>query len=555
MSDDRGHGQAKEKQEIKEGKQEKHWPKVRRVFAVIGMVYFVLLGVIYLAVFIEAIIVGYLSRIGIAVGSIFFLYMVIGTSLPTIRKDLAKKIKWINAGVIVAIIAAVAAVVLWPDSGGAWRTYRFDEDLAKIEAARAVPDEENAAIRYDRVLSRIDMNDRSELSLGEGVSEYVLREPWTKAEYPEASEWLDGYSEVISRLLLIGRMDKCRWPVRGDFLADYTVEPKKLRQCLQLLIAAGNRDIGEGLFNRGLGKYFCALRMAEHQYQQPDVINLYLGFDFEGAALRAISRLLVEHKLSATELYLIENHLPRGENQWETDWQRILEVKKLRYKNRMGAVYEVSGEGKVRFGSSRSPWDEDVKKLGRMDRLRRLYWLINMPWDPAGARTMADKVFAKFYRTSYKAYIPFPYEKVPVPFLSLENVSKLISNWYRAMTEMFFVEMSEGTMSHRIYLRHIARQRGVIVLLALSKYKNKYGNWPESINDVAGLVHTDAFIDPLNKQGFVYRLEGDGFRLYSAGFNGVDEEGVRECGNWLEEGRADDISIWPRQVNKKGKDK
>ncbi|MHC4486925.1 MAG: hypothetical protein ACYS4T_17240 [Planctomycetota bacterium] len=104
---------------------------------------------------------------------------------------------------------------------------------------------------------------------------------------------------------------------------------------------------------------------------------------------------------------------------------------------------------------------------------------------------------------------------------------------------------AEGTYYklHDLYLRTDAEQRGTLLIIALRRYKNENGRWPEGLDEVKGLAAEEVFVDPINGDSFVYKLTEDNFTLYSRGKNNVDEGGKRKGG-------SDDWLIWPPKGSK-----
>jgi hypothetical protein len=103
---------------------------------------------------------------------------------------------------------------------------------------------------------------------------------------------------------------------------------------------------------------------------------------------------------------------------------------------------------------------------------------------------------------------------------------------------------------HDIYLRTIADKRGCQIIIALRRYKNKYGHWPESLEDVKDLVPAEVLVDPINGGSFVYKLTDDNFTLYSKGKNNIDENGQYNS-TWDPNTRQrivkqDDFLFWPK---------
>ena len=91
---------------------------------------------------------------------------------------------------------------------------------------------------------------------------------------------------------------------------------------------------------------------------------------------------------------------------------------------------------------------------------------------------------------------------------------------------------------HDLYLRTIAEQRGSQLIIALRRYKNKTGHWPETLDEIKALAPAEILVDPFNNGSFVYKLTDDSFMLYSKGKNNIDEDGKYRRG-------LDDWPIWP----------
>jgi len=91
-------------------------------------------------------------------------------------------------------------------------------------------------------------------------------------------------------------------------------------------------------------------------------------------------------------------------------------------------------------------------------------------------------------------------------------------------------------MARRQYHELIARSRGLHVLVALRRYKNKHARWPDSLDQIKAQVPAEMFIDPFGNP-LAYKLTKDTFTLYSKGPNKIDENGKRR-------NDCDDCPIW-----------
>jgi hypothetical protein len=91
-----------------------------------------------------------------------------------------------------------------------------------------------------------------------------------------------------------------------------------------------------------------------------------------------------------------------------------------------------------------------------------------------------------------------------------------------------------------IYLRLEAARRAIQIFIALRRYKEKAGTWPETLEQIEPKLSEQMLIDPQNNGPFIYKLDGDDFIFYSKGPNNIDEGGSKS-------GSADDWLLWPRK--------
>jgi hypothetical protein len=515
-----------------------------RFFRVFSLV----LAFCYVLLFILIVRTGYLSWFGILVG---VAYVAPGFFSPIVglagRKRLEAFLGWLNIGAPLLLALAVSAALIWPDGDrdGAWRPYRFQEELAAIEAERAVPDPENAARRYESVFALMDIDDAPDfLFRGNSLREEFAKQPWRGEDHPQAAEWLDSHAKVIDELLAIGRMEQCRWPVQADRYDEYTVPYEKLRWSVQLLMAAGNRDLGEGRVAAALAKYFCTLRIADHRRQQPSMVDSMTGFSSERDALQMIRYVLVRSDLSDEDIAQIAGHLPPAADPWPQEWERLLEFEKLQYMNLLGRLYEVDDEGNTRFASRIVISARDEQEHRNPIRMPRVYWLLSMPRDPRAVRGIVDRHFATFADRVAAADLPQTCRAAP---LLLNETVHMACNSYRWWAEMAFFN-EDAYWGHRRWLvPGITVRRGTWLVLGLRRYRDAHGAWPTTLDAVSPYVPAEAFLDPAGDGAFVYAVEGDEFKLYGKGFNRIDEGGrhgyVRSLGR-----SEDDIAVWPPPV-------
>ena len=510
----------------------KKWKIVARIIGLLCVLF-------WLVIFIKILQTGYLTWIGITVGTLVivpaFLSPIFGFAG---MKRIKKVLSFFWGGMIALIILIAGVMLIWPESNDTWSPYQFDNELASFEAKRAIPDQDNAAIRYQSLFAQIDINDCPD-SLFEKdghIRNELSQHPWKGSDYPEVSKWLDFHAETLDELLNISNMEKCNWTIQVDIFDDYTVPYKPFRYCTQLIIIAGNRNLGEGRTHMAMEMSLCLLSMAQQIYQQTNKVAFMGGFYPERQAIRIINNILVNNHLSEEDIDRIINNLPTAENNWRSDITKLLELEKIRFVNIMAAQYEINEKGRIRFSTESGTLFLDKymwEHPKRTDRLRRLYRLMNMPLDPNGLGDMAEVEAAKFLHFLEQ-------DSMPDTFALIGGFFKVASNTTRWAVQAIYFDKLQYALLKKNYTSNIMLRRGTWLILGLRKYKNMHGTWPGELDMISESVPPEAFIDIINDSKFVYIREGDGFRLYGTGINHIDEGGSSS-------GSADDWLIWPRK--------
>ena len=548
--------------------QQKKWELIKRIFKCFG------LGLLVLLI-IAALIFG-------APWKVITLLLVI-LAACTVLPKWARKWFWLSAGV------AVLMLIIWvflPEDNKGWRPYTFNEELAALQAKYAVPDEENAAVIYDKLFEEMD-GDANEPEFFLQSSPSSKDEPWLSKDHPETAEWLKGQQDKISILLQAAKKDKCYFTIYADpwSFGQYMERLPKIRRCAFLLVSAGNNDIAEGRIGTGLEKYFCIIGIADHLYQQPAMIDLLVGFAIESLASTQLNRFVIESQPNGEQLEVIADSIKGQENNWESDFIGVLEYEKLFAKNTFcSTAYQVNPQGKVRlsrdpYAGMKEEWQEEVKaseiqdpeQLAAVQRmLHPTYWqrkLLKantilswffMPSTPQEAGEIIDARFEKHYAMAERGFdwSKHPHESPSV--LGKTNCDRLMFDFkYFARVTADMLEESYHRV-HDIYLRNLALRRGSRLLVAVRQYKNEKGSWPANLDAVKSLAPAECLIDPINDDSFIYKLTDDNFKLYSKGKNNIDEAGEYET-EWADDYigykvKEDDWLIWPPKSRKTKKE-
>lgn len=359
-------------------------------------------------------------------------------------------LRWWAGMALLAV--AIAMALLWLSEQLTVRS--VDRRLAAIEAARAIPDEQNAAVIYDRLMKDYG---RSQVPWGvvNNETDTTTKEAWTAAENPRLAEWIRQQQDLITGLLEAAKKEQCCFAITG-----YQETPTLGREQLNamstwvsLLLRAANNDIAEDRIDSGVQKYLAAVEIGRNIAQQPIIESSIVGMAMVSWPLARMRSFIVDGPFTNEHLRTIESVLPPVDNNWRHFSRQTLLVDNL-YRKRQNA---------------------DV--LARISRL---------------------------------------FEKKP----AASNLMTL----------------------YPVYLRLLTSGHGTLVLIALRRYKDETGRWPERLEQISASLPAHALFDPVSSGPFVYRLTDDSFTLYSTGPNRIDEHGQY----WgAERGKPDDLPIWP----------
>jgi hypothetical protein len=466
----------------------------------------------------------------------------------------ARKWFWLSVGVV------VIGLVIWvflPDRNGGWRLYTFDEELTALEAKYAIPDSENAAMIYNQLLEEY-ASTSFEPNFADCNLEYLIRhEPWSSKDYPEVAQWLQQHNNTVAKLLEASKIEKCHFSINATPYKTIERSPM-MRYWAYLLIRAANNDLGEGRIDQALEKYVAVLRMAEHLYQQPAMIDVLVGMAVEALAIRQFKRFIVTENPTEEHLSVVETVLAEIKHDWCVDLPGFLEYEKLLYKNILAVFYETNTKGQIRL--SRNPIARMQAQFPEMAP-RQTYWWRKfikantilgwflMPSMPSSLQKVAKNIDASYERLYAMADPDFDWRKEPET-ISITSLFSFPGINYRRMIKLENRMMENQLHSiHDIYVRGTAVQRGCQIMIVLRRHKNKSGYWPESLDDIKSLSPAEIFVDPINGGPFVYKLTEENFTLYSKGKNNIDEGG--EYNSHLDPNtfektiEEDDWLIWP----------
>lgn len=199
-----------------------------------------------------------------------------------------------------------------------------------------------------------------------------------------------------------------------------------------------------------------------------------------------------------------------------------------------------------------SPPDDEgnpVINSERVDRMKELWGgEASADWDavkrmsPDSARRTISS-FTHYYREIQELM------SIGYPSVSASDINSRAAAYDSAspLTNMFLPSLGRV---HTLRARSEASRRATQLSYAVHIQHARTGQWPKSLDDLAGEFGNDIRTDPFTGRPFGYRVGKDGPTIYSASENGVDDNGLHRprWGDGEEDDPAsDDFVFWPPQ--------
>lgn len=465
--------------------------------------------------------------------------------IPLVGIFVPKKIQpWVWGGLTVLLLSVWGWVHLPEQGSSQWQPYQYDGELAKIERVYLPDGIENAADRYEQVFDTygetiffFDFND-------EHMRQSTLAGPWSPETYPALNTWISEFDSAIDQLVDASKMDLCRFAIPVD-LASMKPQLQRINQFkgwTHLLIRSANRDLSTGRGRHALETLMAVPRMAQHLYQQQTLFDQAGAFHLELLGARGLESFMIDHCDDPNVLNGIEQFFAELDPHWAGNWPDILLREKLTAKNLAGLMYEINGSGQARISHNAMM----ALQTGLGYRPQRLF--LNQPimnrlaviglWLalPSNPQRLANNVDERFdhYSLLVQKGEQLPQYGLQYVWIKGLNAQSVI-DWL-AMQQVGYYWALDGQ-----FQRHLAIVNQIYIFASLKRYYLAHQRWPQTLEELDIEDAASVLVDPVCAKPFVYALTEQGFRLYSLGVNGTDDDGV----NSPKENK-DDILLWPR---------
>lgn len=438
------------------------------------------------------------------------------------------------------VLAVAIILVVWiflPEDNQGWKPFTFDDEIQALNNKYAVPDDKNAALIYDEIFANLTEKDLDP-NISEEVDDFTMENPWTAKQYPELAQWLNEKQPLIDKMQQASQLGNCFYKIEGKSILypGHMDGLSYFRKIAYLSVRKFNLHLGNNNIDKALDIISWLPKIANHLCQQPVTIDVLVGISLDGLMKSKLNYLLVSFDLSDEQLNKISTLLKQNKFSWEKHSPVIREREKLYCKQMITALMFEQKNNKFRYtrdqqASMKYFYPEGVSSDYNVDQsywIRKakkaiyiLEWVV-LPSSPYEIGNLIDNAFKECRKTqNFKSSrLKLNYKYV------LHNLAKMNFRAFEGIDQTF--------------KKYEDKYNGSLLLLAIRKYKNGNGSWPNLFKQLE--------IKNIDTSKFVYKKIDDGnFILYGIGVNKIDNGGFgRECGSKSEPGK-DDILIWPQK--------
>lgn len=500
--------------------------------------------------------------------------------------------EWVMSAVLLLIIFLIAhpkvswkkiligsgfiamAICLWlfvPEkTDGQWRPATLAETIAP--SMPESPSSDNAAILYETLFASRNWKDIYDRLEQADPNSTTLNSLWKPQDNPQLSQLLDDLTSDLQSLQEAAHKNIYYLVTLNTIENELAIS----KQCYtfmlwaKLLSASANRDAGNGNIEKGIQTYISVLKINKQLKQVPALKVFLTG---GGAQNKAICGLLLIAQGDKTDLLQIKQiKTILSENTKDIILSaKLIDSEKSSQKDMYSRVYLTNNTGQhrvnpvIKIGSGKKfdipTWQQmSPYNNGLQSRLGILLGL----WEPQPESSTVYQLIDSCFTPLYNIHNMKNPDDIDKQIRSVET------KWYLSDT---LDAIEDQTITTHRTLQHIikagkrseALKKGAILACFCREYKLQHGQWPATLKEALP-DEQNMRIDPCNGKDFLYKVEKDGFILYSAGINGIDENGEYETQGDINEAlkskqpktyykaselKYDDLMIWPPKQNKK----
>lgn len=379
--------------------------------------------------------------------------------------------------------------------------------------------------------------------------------PWSAEEFPDVARWIKANEAPMERIIEASRRPQCYLPIvpltpEEGLISAGSWLTQSLRDATRLLTVRAMLRVGQGRLDEAWEDLLAGHRLARHVSHSPMMIDGLVGLAMESMATRSQTLLIHYGDLTPEQVARMLDDLAklpveRSMGDRLVNGERFTSLDAITNMSR-NMTFQLEDGGVSRDSeigqrlltiASRSAidWDEILRIVNRYyDDLAAAPEETSLRGRLEAIGTLEAALEAEREQTRGLG-------RVVRSFISFRSPKKTMSQHLGKIMVALLQPAADAALTADT--RGIANRRMLLIALGAAAYRTEYGVYPERL-DAVGDYLSEIPVDPYSEQSFRYRLEGDGFMVYSVGPNGRDEEGRNDAeagGCFYPE--ADDISM------------
>lgn len=400
-----------------------------------------------------------------------------------------------------------------------------------------IPDSENGALVYREAFKIRD-------SLSEKYTRALqyIENPakFNKASLEDKTKFADiilndpDFAKFYHLLEKASQM-KCQFLKRKDYTEGIalvtTSHLMPIKSCAGILSTKSRIEAGAGMSDKALATCLTALRMAGSTSTEPYLISQLVRMASDVTTLDSIDEVInkggVNPELYASIIKEIDSERKCDKAQFALEGERVIVVNwleqivdKLEQDEKMGVKSSEAGVLYSKEVISNFASEKEIKKTEELIRANPKKFYVDQI---ASYRQIMSEAIAIFKE---------PYSKAITDFRSLdEKIKNLPENV--ALAKMLITPFS------RLYVheKKVNAYLGAAELgLANRLYKNKYGNFAGSLDQLVPGFLPSLPLDPFTGKSYIYKKKDKGFIIYSLAENlkddGGEYQGIKSSENY-----------------------
>lgn len=354
-------------------------------------------------------------------------------------------------------------------------------------------------------IAEVDPPAKSEMSEKLDVELTRINRPWARSDCPLACEWYDANVEAFP-LIERALQRPCYYSPRvtNSTLLEAQNNIQAVREIARLLIARAMSRLHADDIDGTVSDLLACHRLARMVAGRTEsMIDLMVAFGIDAATTKA-DQSLIEHGMpvETARRYLadydrlsdfsrFEKVIDRGQRFEALDTiQKELAPNGLDANTSLRSINEVldqvvEGFGRTSFGERRDALTVVENQVARAADLGRNLWIKIPRWIVFPRRTLSDSIGQTMFA-------------LLMPAFNQANITQTRSQ---------------------------VRRDQVRIGIALAAFRAERGVYPDSLDQLRGDYLEEVPLDRFADQPYVYSRSENGFRLYSLGANGKDDQG------------------------------